>query len=206
MDTNDNEFSALDCPTEVMDDSSNGNNGTEVKRKRKRSILLMEYLCKGRKRHAINKEKKKLCQEESYAGKYQDDTKFRKESVDNDGNIARKRRHVKSRLGLYQSKLKNNRYVKQLMKTNPIKYAEEFGKEKQKQNKMKAKKEKKNLSSAVQYILNEHTGNLEKKESVQNPSCRKCNGVVKRHAETQVHATDIHGKVFRNTSIQCEIL
>ena len=58
----------------------------------------------------------------------------------------------------------------------------------------------------MQYILNEHTGNLEKKESVQNPSCRKCNGVVKRHAETQDHATDIHGKVFCNTSIQCEIL
>ena len=142
MDTKDNEFSTLDCPIEVMGNSSNGNNGKEVKRKR--SILLMEYLCKRRKRHAINKDKKKLCQEESYAGKYQGEfTKFQKESVDNDGHIARKRRHVKSRLGLYQSRLKNNRYVKQLMKTNPVKYAEAFGKEKQEQNKMKAKKEKK---------------------------------------------------------------
>ena len=143
MDTKDNEFSTLDCPIEVMDNSSNGNNGTEAKRKRKRSILLMEYLCKRRNRHAINRDKKKLCQEESYAGEYQDEfTKFQKESVDNDGHIARKRRHVKSRLGLYQSRLKNNRYVKQLMKTNQVKYAEAFGKETHKQNKMKAKKEK----------------------------------------------------------------
>ena len=61
----------------------------------------MAYLCKRRKRHAINKEKKKLYEEESYAGKYQDEfTKFSHESVDNDVDIPRKRRHVKSRLGI----------------------------------------------------------------------------------------------------------
>ena len=62
------------------------------------------------------------------------------------------------------------------------------------------------MSSSALYILNEHTGNLEKKESVQIPSCRKCSGVVKRDAETQVHPRDILGKVFHNTSIQCQIL
>ena len=91
------------------------------------------------------------------------------------------------------------------MKSNPVKYAEAFGKEKQKQNKRKAKKERKEVSSPAQYILNEHTGNLKKKESVQIPICRKCNGVVKRDAETQVHPRDILGKVFCNTSIQCQI-
>ena len=113
---------------------------------------------------------------------------------------------MKSRLGLYQSRFKNNRYVKQLMKSNPVTYAEAFGKEKQKQNKRKVKKERKEVSSPTQDILNEHTGNLEKKESVQIPSCRKYNGVVKRDVETQVHPRDILGKVFRNTSIQCQIL
>ena len=62
------------------------------------------------------------------------------------------------------------------------------------------------MSIPGQYILNEHTGNLEKKEMIQFPSCRKCNGVVKIDAETQVQAKDIHVKVFHNTSSQCEIL
>ena len=62
------------------------------------------------------------------------------------------------------------------------------------------------MSIPGQYILNEHTGNLEKKEMVQIPSCRKCNGVIKIDAETQVQAKDIHVKVFGNTSSQCEIL
>ena len=207
MDRNNNEFSSLNWPIEVTDNSFQQNNVTEGKRKRKRSTSLMEYLCKRRKRHAINKEKKKLSKEESYAGKYQDEfTKCNHESVDNDVDIPRKRRHVKSRLGLYQSRFKNTRYVKQLMKSNPVKYAEAFRKEKQKQNKRKVKKERKEVSSPAQYILNEHTGNLEKKESVQIPSCRKCNGVVKRDAETQVHPRDILGKVFCNSSIQCQIL
>ena len=45
-----------------------------------------------------------------------------------------------------------------------------------------------------------------KKQMVQMPSCRKCNGVIKVDAETQVQTKDIHVKVVRNTSIQCEIL
>ena len=205
MDSNDNEFSSLNCPIEVIDSVSNQSNVTEGKRKRKRSILLMEYLCKRRKRHVIQKEKKKLSEKESYAGKYQDEfTKFSQNSVDNDVNIPRKKRHVKSRLGLYQSRLKNNRYVKQLMKSNPVKYAEAF--RKVTKSKRKCKKEKKEVSIPGQYILNEHTDNLEKKEMVQTPSCRKCNGVIKIDAETQVQPKDIHVKVFCNTSSQCEIL
>ena len=204
MDTNDNELNSLNCPIEVIDSASDKGNVTEGKRKRKRSILLMEYLCKRRKRHAIQK-KKKLAQEESYASKYQDEfTKFSQNSIDNDANILKKKRCVKSRLGLYQSRLKNNRYRKQLMKSNPVKHAQAFGKETK--GKRKCKKERKEVSTPGQYILNEHTGNLEKKEMVQIPSCRKCNHVVTIDAETQVQAKDIHGKVFRNTSSQCEIL
>ena len=66
MDSNDNEFNSLNCHVEVIDSASDQSDVTEDKRKR--SILLMEYLCKTRKRHAIQKEKKKLSQEESYAG------------------------------------------------------------------------------------------------------------------------------------------
>ena len=62
------------------------------------------------------------------------------------------------------------------------------------------------MSTPDQYLLNEHTGNLEKKEMVQMPSCRKCNGVIKIDAETQLQTKDIHVEVFHNTSIQCEIL
>ena len=117
MDSNDNEFSSLNCPIEVIDSASDQSNVTVGKRKRKRSILLTKYLCKRRKRHAIQKEKKKLSEEESCAGKYKDEfTKSSQNSVDNDVNIPKKKRHVKSRLGLYQSRLKNNRSVKQLMK------------------------------------------------------------------------------------------
>ena len=90
------------------------------------------------------------------------------------------------------------------MKSNPVKYAEVFGKETK--SKRRCKKDRKEVSTPGQYILNEHTGNLEKKEMVQMPSCRKCNGVIKIDAETKVQSKDIHIKVFCNTSIQCEIL
>ena len=68
MDTNDNEFSSLNCSIEVIDNAFDKSNVSEGKRKR--SVVLMEYLCKRRKRHAIQNEKKKLSEEESYAGKY----------------------------------------------------------------------------------------------------------------------------------------
>ena len=47
---------------------------------------------------------------------------------------------------------------------------------------------------------------MEKKGSVQIPNCRRCNGVLKIDAETQVQDVDIHAKVFSHTSIQCDIL
>ena len=47
MDNND-DFSALNYPIEVIDNGSDQSSVTDGKRKRKRSTLLTEYLCKRR--------------------------------------------------------------------------------------------------------------------------------------------------------------
>ena len=60
--------------------------------------------------NAIQKQKETLSEEESYAGKYQEEfTKFSQDSSENEVHIGRKKMRVKSRLSLYQSRLKNKK-------------------------------------------------------------------------------------------------
>ena len=119
------------------------------------------------------------------------------------------KKEVKSKLSSYQSRLKNKRFVMAVMKKNPQRYAEMFNCNRGVKKEVTAERRKKSQTESGNvvndFILDEKSGNLLPRKSVQTPSCFKCHGIEKVNACTQVNINDLTLKKVCNVSIQCKI-
>ena len=117
-------------------------------------------------------------------------------------------------MSLNQSKRKNIRYIPKLIRTNPTRYTDFFDVTKQRQVKGNKRrkidcgenKKSEKESEEQRYMLNEHSGQLQPVELVQNASCAKCSGKSYKNAEIQVTNMDINCKYVQNTSSQYSLI